>query len=99
MSKQLFLLRFLVLFSLSGQGLVFAACDDEPAPYVNWANCDMSGRDLSGQDLSNAVLTKANFDGANLSGALLENTDLNFASMKDAHFDGCLLYTSPSPRD
>ena len=80
MSKRVLLLRVLLLFYLSGHGLAFAACDDAPAPHVNWAHCDMSGRDFSGKDLSNAVLTKANFDGANLSGALLENTDLNFAS-------------------
>ena len=58
---------------------------------------DLSGADLSDANLSGANLSDAYLPTANLEGAVLSNT--NLTDVIAENLTGCLLYTSPSPRD
>ena len=59
----------------------------------------LQGADLRGADLSNIVGFASRFDGADLRGATFTNAMLMQSRFADARIEGCLLYTSPSPRD
>jgi uncharacterized protein YjbI with pentapeptide repeats len=56
-------------------------CNADPAPGVNWSNCDKSGIELDGANLQGA-----NLMGTNFSGAALSNTDLSGAHLGGANF-------------
>lgn len=78
-----------------------AACEDPPAPNVDWTGCDKSGADLAGADLSYATLRAVNFEGANLSdvnfdGALmmranLRNADITGVSIEGTHLSAAIM--------
>lgn len=73
-------------------------CSAAVAPYVNWSNCDLSGRslinaNLEGARIINARLVRADLRRANLRGASLAFSDLtgarlNYAEMQEANLRG-----------
>ena len=73
---------------------VFADCEDEAAPGVNWTGCDKSSLNLQNADLSGAILTKVDFSDTNLSGARITDAELNFSDLTHARFDHARLTNS-----
>lgn len=71
---------------LVGTNPAEAACDDPPAPEVDWSQCDKRGADLSGADLQRADLSRADFSGADLTEANLWR-----ATLSGAKLDGAIL--------
>jgi uncharacterized protein YjbI with pentapeptide repeats len=69
-----------------------ADCRDDPAPNVDWQDCEkhrlmLSGSDLSGANLREANFTSTDFSGAKLTGANLEKATLVRASLAGASAD------------
>ncbi|MDT8295607.1 pentapeptide repeat-containing protein, partial [Roseomonas mucosa] len=60
----------LALFLLAVAAPARAACNDLPAPGVDWRRCLLDGRDLPDADLAGAVLRDASFSRANMVGAV-----------------------------
>ncbi len=87
MRRDLFrIVAALALAWLMGANPAEAACDDPPAPGVDWSHCDKRGADLSGADLQRADLTQAD-----LSGADLTEANLWRATLSGAKLDGAIL--------
>ena len=78
-----------------------AACNDVPAPGVNWSNCsfsfadladiDISNGDLRSADLSYAVFFRSNLSGADLRGANLQDAFLIGTNLSGADLTGANL--------
>ena len=58
-----------------------------------------SGESLSGESLSGESLSGESLPGESLAGDLLPGSDVLTSGACDSRGCGCLLYTSPSPRD
>ena len=68
-----------VALALCG-GAALGACNDAPAPKVNWYGCDLSARDLSGMDLRGAILSNTAMQGTVLAAAVLTGADFENAN-------------------
>ena len=55
--------------------VALAACNDPPAPKVNWFGCDLSERDLSGADLREAIFSNTTLHRTVLANAILTGAD------------------------
>ena len=56
-------------------------CGTEPAPGINWSNCNFQGATLDGVNLSKSHIRTANLTSASLYRATLEKTDLSYANL------------------
>jgi hypothetical protein len=61
-------------------GLASAACEDPPAPQVNWENCNKKSASLVNADLRGANLRQTNLTGAALGNINLQGADLTEAN-------------------
>jgi hypothetical protein len=72
-------------------GVVSAACEDPPAPQVNWANCNKKSATLVNADLRGANLRQTNFMGAALGNINLQGADLTEANLLSANLSNANL--------
>jgi Pentapeptide repeats (8 copies) len=78
-------------------GVVSAACEDPPAPQVNWANCNKKSASLVNADLRGANLQQTNFMGAALGNINLQGADLTEANLLSANLSPSVRPISISP--
>ena len=71
-----------VIFSYKPEGEIAEIdCNAEPAPGVNWSNCNFQGAVLDGVDLSEGHVRNANLSNASLYRASLQKTDFSYANL------------------
>jgi hypothetical protein len=56
-------------------------CSADPAPGVNWSNCNFQGSSLNGVDLSRALIRNTNLSNVSLYRAKLTGADLAYANL------------------
>jgi Pentapeptide repeats (8 copies) len=70
-------------------GVVSTACEDPPAPQVNWANCNKKSASLVNADLRGANLRQTNLMGAALGNINLQGADLTEATHVQGGIPSC----------
>ena len=83
--------KMVLLLCVAFNQSTMAACNDRPAPAVNWSGCDKSGQDFSSLNMQGAIFTRANLQGANFTAAKLNNVDLDSANISQAKFTKAIM--------
>lgn len=76
------------LLALSGERARADDCQSEPAPGIDWQNCDKKLLMLGGSDLTNAKLGSTDFTATNLQNTSLPGADLEKAKLARASLAG-----------